>query len=277
VQERAAEASRLQKTLEGANLKLGDVASNVLGRSARAMLEQLVAGQTDVGVLAQLARGRLRTKIPQLERALAGRVAPHQRFLLAQQLAHLDYLDEAIERVSAEVAERLRPVEAAVERLDTIPGVGRRTAEMLVAEIGLDMGRFPTAGHLASWAGMCPGHDESAGKRRSGKTRRGSPWLRQALVEAAQAAGRTRGTYLSTQYHRLAARRGKKKAVIAVGHTILVIAYHLLARDQVYEELGPDFFERRDRAAIERRSVQRLEALGYRVTLEPLTPAPPAA
>ncbi|HEY7551517.1 MAG TPA: IS110 family transposase [Hyphomicrobiaceae bacterium] len=277
VQERAAEASRLQKTLEGANLKLGDVASNVLGRSARAMLEPLVAGQTDVGVLAQLARGRLRTKIPQLERALAGRVAPHQRFLLAQQLAHLDYLDEAIERVSAEVAERLRPVEAAVERLDTIPGVGRRTAEILVAEIGLDMGRFPTAGHLASWAGMCPGHDESAGKRRSGKTRRGSPWLRQALVEAAQAAGRTRGTYLSTQYHRLAARRGKKKAVIAVGHTILVTAYHLLARDQVYEELGPDFFERRDRAAIERRSVQRLEALGYRVTLEPLAPAPPAA
>jgi transposase len=277
VQERAAEASRLQKTLEGANLKLGDVASNVLGRSARAMLEQLVAGQTDVGVLAQLARGRLRTKIPQLERALAGRVAPHQRFLLAQQLAHLDYLTEAIERVSAEVAERLRPVEAAVERLDTIPGVGRRTAEILVAEIGLDMGRFPTAGHLASWAGMCPGHDESAGKRRSGRTRRGSPWLRQALVEAAQAAGRTRGTYLSTQYHRLAARRGKKKAVIAVGHTILVIAYHLLARGQVYEELGPDFFERRDRATIERRSVRRLEALGYRVTLEPLAPAPPAA
>jgi transposase len=277
VQERAAEASRLQKTLEGANLKLGDVASNVLGRSARAMLEQLVAGQTDVGVLAQLARGRLRTKIPQLERALAGRVAPHQRFLLAQQLAHLDYLDEAIERVSAEVAERLRPVEAAVERLDTIPGVGRRTAEILLAEIGLDMGRFPTAGHLASWAGMCPGHDESAGKRRSGHTRRGSPWLRQALVEAAQAAGRARGTYLSTQYHRLAARRGKKKAVIAVGHTILIIAYHLLARDHVYEELGSDFFERRDRATIERRSVRRLEALGYRVTLEPLAPAPPAA
>jgi transposase len=277
VQERAAEASRLQKTLEGANLKLGDVASNVLGRSARAMLEQLVAGQTDVGVLAQLARGRLRTKIPQLERALAGRVAPHQQFLLAQQLAHLDYLDEAIERVSAEVAERLRPVEAAVERLDTIPGVGRRTAEILLAEIGPDMARFPTAGHLASWAGMCPGHDESAGKRRSGKTRRGSPWLRQALVEAAQAAGRTRGTYLSAQYHRLAARRGKKKAVIAVGHTILVTAYHLLARDQAYEELGPDFFERRDRAAVERRSVRRLEALGYRVTLEPLAPAPPAA
>jgi transposase len=277
VQERAAEASRLQKTLEGANLKLGDVASNVLGRSARAMLEQLVAGQTDAVALAQLARGRLREKIPQLERALAGRVAPHQRFLLAQQLAHLAYLDAAIERVSAEVAERLRPLGATLERLDTIPGVGRRTAEILLAEIGPDMGRFPTAGHLASWASMCPGHDESAGKRRSGKTRQGSPWLRQALVEAAQAAGRTRGTYLSAQYHRLAARRGKKKAVIAVGHTILVTAYYLLAREQAYEDLGPDYFERRDRAAVERRSIRRLEALGYRVTLEPLAPAPSAA
>jgi transposase len=277
VQERAAEASRLQKTLEGANLKLGDVASNVLGRSARAMLEQLVAGQTDAVALAQLARGRLREKIPQLERALAGRVAPHQRFLLAQQLAHLAYLDAAIERVSAEVAQRLRPLGATLERLDTIPGVGRRTAEILLAEIGPDMGRFPTAGHLASWAGMCPGHDESAGKRRSGKTRQGSPWLRQALVEAAQAADRTRGTYLSAQYHRLAARRGKKKAVIAVGHTILVTAYYLLAREQAYEDLGPDYFERRDRAAVERRSIRRLEALGYRVTLEPLAPAPSAA
>jgi transposase len=277
VQERAAEASRLQKTLEGANLKLGDVASNVLGRSARAMLERIVAGETDVATLAQLAQGRLREKIPQLERALAGRVAAHQQFLLAQQLAHLDYLDEAIERVSAEVAERLRPFQAALERLDTIPGVGRRTAEILLAEIGPDMGRFPTAGHLASWAGMCPGHDESAGKRRSGKTRKGSPWLRQALVEAAQAAGRTKGSYLGAQYHRLAARRGKKKAVIAVGHTILVTAYHLLAREHAYEDLGPDYFEQRDRAAVARRSVRRLQALGYRVTLEPLVPATSAA
>lgn len=277
VQERAAEASRLQKTLEGANLKLGDVASNVLGRSARAMLEQIVAGATDAAVLAQLAQGRLREKIPRLERALAGRVAPHQQFLLAQQLAHLDYLDEAIERVSAEVTERLRPFEEAIERLDTIPGVGRRTAEILLAEIGPDMRRFPTAAHVASWAGMCPGHDQSAGKRRSGRTRKGSPALRQALVEAAQAAGRTKGTYLGVQYHRLAARRGKKKAVIAVGHTILVIAYHLLAREEVYEDLGPGYFEQRDRAAVERRSVRRLEALGYRVTLEPRSPAASAA
>jgi transposase len=277
VQERAAEASRLQKTLEGANLKLGDVASDVLGRSARAMLERIVAGQTDPAALAELALGRLREKLPQLERALAGRVAAHQRFLLAQQLAHLDYLDEAIAHVGTEVAERLRPWTAAIQRLDSIPGVGRRTAEILLAEIGPDMGRFPSPGHLASWAGMCPGHDESAGKRRSGRTRKGSPWLRQALVEAAQAAGRTKGTYLGVQYHRLAARRGKKKAVIAVGHTILVTAYHLLAREQDYADLGPDHFERRDRAALERRSIQRLEALGYRVTLEPLAQASPAA
>ncbi len=277
VQERAAEASRLQKTLEGANLKLGDVASNVLGRSARAMLERIVGGDTDAPALAQLAQGRLRAKIPQLERALAGRVAAHQQFLLAQQLAHLDYLDEAIARVSAEVAERLRPFAAAIERLDTIPGVGRRTAEILLAEIGPDMGRFPTAAHLASWAGMCPGHDESAGKRRSGKTRKGSPWLRQALVEAAQAAGRTKGTYLGAHYHRLAARRGKKKAVIAVGHTILVSAYHLLARAEAYDELGPTYFEQRDPAVAQRRLVRRLEGLGYRVTLEPLAPAASAA
>ncbi len=276
VQERPAEASRLQKTLEGANLKLGDVASDVLGRSARALLERIVAGRSDPAALAQLAQGRLREKIPQLE-ALAGRVAVRQRFLLAQQLAHLDYLEEAIERVSAEVAGRLRPCAAALERLDSIPGVGRRTAQILLAEIGPDLGRFPTAGHLASWAGRCPGHDESAGKRRSGKTRTGSPWLRQALVEAAQAAGRTKGTYLGVQYHRLAARRGKKKAVVAVGHSILVTAYHLLAREQDYADLGPDYFERRDRAAVERRSVQRLEALGDRVTLEPLLPASPAA
>jgi transposase len=175
VHERAAEASRLQKTLERANLEPGDVASNVLGRSARAMLEQIIAGATAAATLAQLAKGRLREKIPQIERALAGRVAAHQRFLLAQQLAHLDYLEEAIERVSAEVAARLRPLEPASERLDSIPGGGRRTAAILPAEIGPDMGRFPSAAHPASWAGMCPGPAESARKRRSGKTRKGSP------------------------------------------------------------------------------------------------------
>jgi transposase len=269
VGERAAEAARLQKVLEGANLKLGDVASNVLGVSARQMLEQLIAGTTDPAVLAELARGRLRAKIPQLQRALTGRMQAHQRFLLAQQLAHLDYLDEAIDHVSAEIATRVRPFEAAIQHLDTIPGIGRRTAEVLVAEIGTDMRRFPTAAHLASWAGMCPGNDESAGKRRSGKTRPGSPWLRQALVEAAQAAGRTKDTYLAAQYRRLQTRRGKKKAVIAVGHTMLVIAYHLLVRGRDYQDLGAAYFDHHDRAAVQRRLVRRLEALGYAVQLEP--------
>jgi transposase len=197
VRERAAEANRLQKTLEGANIKLVSVATNVLGRSARHMLEGLVAGNADPPRLAQFARGRIREKIPQLERALAGHFAAHQRFIVAQQLAHMDYLDEAIECVSTEVAERLARFEATIERLDVVPGVGRRTAEILLSEIGTDMSRFPTAAHLASWECMCPGHHESAGKQHDGKTRKGSLWLRQALIEAASAAGKTKGTYLA--------------------------------------------------------------------------------
>ena len=277
VRERTAEVNRLQKTLEGANLKLGDVASSVLGVSGRQMLQALVAGTTDPAALAELARGRLRDKRPTLERALAGRMGPHQRFLLAEQRCHLDALEESIERVSAEIAERLRPFAEAVERLDSIPGVGRRTAEILIAEIGADMARFPSAGHLASWAGMCPGNHQSAGKHKSGKTRDGNRWLRAALTEAAQAAARTKGTYLAAQDRRLAARRGKQKAAIAVGHTILVIAYHLLVRGSSYEELGGTYFDERDRQLVQRRLVQRLEGLGYRVTLEPLTPLAPAA
>ena len=184
IQERGAEANRLQKVLECANLKLGDVASDVLGRSARQMLEAIVGGATEAeaATLAQLPRARLRTKIPQLERALAGRVAPHQRFMLAQQLAHIDFLDETIEPVSGEIADRLRPFDALLANLDAIPGVGRRRAEILLAEIGTDTSRFASAAHLASWAGMCPGHDESAGQRRSGKTHKGSPALRHALT-----------------------------------------------------------------------------------------------
>src|SRR5687767_3283553 len=218
VRERASEVNRLQKTLEGANVKLAGVATDVLGLSARRMLAALVAGEEDAAVLADMAQGRLREKIPQLERALAGRFGAHQRFLVAEQLAHVDFLDERIARLDAEIAERTRPVADVLERLDTIPGVGRRTAEILAAEIGVDMARFPTAAHLASWAGMCPGNNESAGKRRSGRTRRGNPWLRAALVEAAHAASRAKKTYLGALSHRLAARRGKKKATVAVGH-----------------------------------------------------------
>ena len=268
VRERTAEANRLQKTLEGANIKLGDVATDIMGLSSRQMLAALAGGETDAAAMAQLAQGRLRDKLPGLERALAGRVGSHQRFLLARQLAHIDFLDASIAEVSAEIAGRLRPCEAKLERLATIPGVGPRTAELLVAEIGTDMSRFPTSGHLASWAGMCPGNDESAGKRRSGMTRKGSPWLRSTLIEAARAAGRTKGTYLAAQYHRLAARRGTKRAAVAVGHTILVIAYRLLSESDVYRELGGRYFDERDRHAVERRLVTRLEGLGYKVSLE---------
>ena len=274
VQERAAEVNRLQKVLEGANVKLPSVASNVVGVSGRAILKQLVAGETDAAALAELARGRLREKLPQLERALAGRVGPHQRFLVAQQLAHLDALEELIGRVSDEIAERLRSCEAVLQRLDTIPGVGRQAAEVLVAEVGTDVRRFPTAGHLASWAGVCPGHHESAGKRRSGRTRKGSPWLRATLIQLAYAAARTKHTYLAARYHRLAARRGPKRAAIALGHSVLVAVWHLLHDPAAgYHDLGPGHVDERNRQAVQRRLVRRLEGLGYRVSLEPPTSA----
>lgn len=268
VQERAAEVNRLQKTLEGANIKLGDVVANVAGVSGRQMLEALVAGEEEPAVLAQLARGRLRDKLPQLERALTGRVGAHQRFVLARQLAHLDFLDASIATVSAEIGERLRPFAAEQAQLETIPGVGPRTAETLLAEVGADLGRFPTAKQFASWAGMCPGNDESAGKRRSGKTRKGRPGLRAALVEAARAASRSKGTYLAAQYRRVAARRGGKRAAVAVGHSILVSVYYILTGGEPYRELGGDYFDQRDRPAVAQRSVRRLEGLGYKVTLE---------
>jgi transposase len=274
VRERTAEANRLQKTLEGANIKLASVATDILGKSGREILAALVAGATDSEALAQLAKGRLREKLPALERALVGQFGPHQRFMVAQQIAHVDYLDAAIERVSAEVAQRVQTCDDLIDRLDAIPGIGRYVAEALIADAaqrapGTDMSRFPTARHLASWAGMCPGNRESAGKRQSGKTRKGSPWLRTLLVQAAHAAGRTKGTYLSAQYRRLTTRRGRNKAAIAVGHTLLVIIYHMIQRGTDYEDLGPQHFDVRDRQVIERRLVRRLEGLGYTVVLAP--------
>jgi transposase len=236
------------------------------------MLTALVAGETDVTRLADLAQRQLREKRPELERALTGYLGAHQRFLLAQQLAHIAFLESSITHVSDELAARLQPVKEAVGRLDTIPGVGQRTAEILVAEMGTDMSRFPSAGHLASWAGMCPGNNESAGKRKRGKTRKGSPWLRSALVEAAHAAGHTRRTYLGAQYQRLAARRGKKRATVAGGHSILVSAYQLLRTPMEYRELGAHSFVERDHQTVQRRLVRRLERLGLKVTLEPATP-----
>jgi transposase len=268
IRERAAEVNRLQKTLEGANIKLGDVASDVMGVSGRRILEALIGGTSDPATLADLALGQLRAKRARLERALASRFGPHQRFLLAQQLAHLDAVDELIAQLSAEIAARLRPQATAVDHLDAIPGVGRRTAEVLVAELGTDLGRFPTAAHLASWAGMCPGNHQSAGKRTSGRTRKGNPWVRTALVEAAHAASRTKATSLAAQYHRLVVRRGRKKAIIAVGHRILTIAYYLLTRAAPYQDLGAHQLEPRDPERAQRHLVQRLETLGFRVTLE---------
>lgn len=266
VRERSAELNRLKKVLEGANIKLAVVTKDMMGVSAREMLQALVAGQDGSATMAELARGRLRAKIPQLEQALTGQMGAHQRFLLAEQLAHIDFLDEQIDRVSAEIAERLHPFDQAITLLDTIPGVARRGAEVLVAEIGVEMQRFPTAAHLASWAGMAPGNNESASKRRSGKTRKGSPWLRELLVEAAHAAGHTKDTYLGAQYRRLVGRKGRKRAAIAVGHSILIIAYHLLLLQEPYQDLGVDYFERRNRQTQERRLFRQAAALGFTVT-----------
>lgn len=269
IRERNSEVNRVQKTLEGANIKLGSVATDVMGKSSRQMLDALVAGSMDAAGMAELAKGKLRAKLPELEKALEGRVGEHQRFMLARQLAHIDFLDETIEQLDEEIQERMRPFEEQIERLDEIPGVGRRTAEVVVAEVGVDMERFPTERHLASWAGMCPGNHESAGKRQKGTTRKGNPWLRAALIEAAHAAGRKKDSYLSAQYRRLMTRRGKKKAAVAVGHSILVIAYSLLSRDTNYQDLGGEYFDERDRQAVEQRLIHRLEGLGYKVTLQP--------
>ena len=268
VQERSAEVNRLQKTLEGANIKLGDVATDIVGVSGRQMLRALIEGATDAVAVAALAQGKLRTKRPALAAALRGHIGSHQRFLLAQQLAHIEQLEATIAAVTAEIEARLHSFADELDLLQTIPGIGLRTAQVLVAEIGADMRRFPTAGHLASWAGMCPGNDESAGKRRSGRTRKGNRWLRAALIEAAHAAARSKGTYLAAQYRRLAARRGAKRAAVAVGHSILVSVYHLLRDGEPYHELGGNYFDERDRLAVERRLVRRLEALGHKVTLE---------
>lgn len=268
VQERVRIVNRLQKVLEDANLKLAGVATDVMGKSGRVMLEAILAGATDPEQLAELAKGRLRNKLPQLKQALNGRVREHHRFLLVEQLSHIDYLDEAIGRLSGEIAERLRPFQAEIQRFDTIPGINRSIAEVLLAEIGPDMNRFPDAHHLASWAGMCPGHNESGGKRQSGKTRKGNRWLRQALIEAAHGASHTKDTYLSSQYRRLVGRRGKKRALVAVGHSLLVIAYHVLNRQATYVELGSNYFDQLHRCRLEQNLVQRLQKLGYTVTLE---------
>ncbi len=267
-QERAAAVNRLQKTLEGAGIKLASVATDITGISARQMLEALVGGQTDPRELAELARGRLRAKLPALERALAGRFGAHHRFLVAEILGHIDDLEERILRLDAEVRERQRPFAATLARLDAIPGIGRRAAEIILAELGHDLSAFPSARHCASWAGLCPGHHESAGKRFSGRTTKGNAALRTILIECALAAARKHGSYLAAQYRRLVRRLGKKRAAVAVAHSLLVIIYHLLTSGTEYIDLGGDYFDRLDRTALERRHVRGLERLGYTVSLQ---------
>ena len=267
IEERTREYNRLEKTLEGANLKLGAVASTLTGKSVRSMLWALVEGQDDPARLADLARGRLRAKRAELVEALQGFVGAHQRFMLSEQLGHLDELDRRIERIDAEVAERMRPFEAEFAALDTIPGWGRCTCEEVIAEIGVDMEVFASDGHLASWARMCPGNNESAGKRKSGRRGKGNRYLRTALVEAARAASRKKGTYLHGQYHRLARRRGSKRAAVAVGHSMLVIAYHLLRDGGVYHDLGANYFDENKEEIVVRQLQRRLERLGYEVGL----------
>lgn len=271
IQERTREVQRLHKVLEDAGVKLSSVASHVLGVSGRLMIEALISGTTDPDVLAELAKGVLRNKMAQLREALEGRFRAHHALIAGQMLSHIDYLDDAIAALTAEIERLIDPFAHKVELLDTIPGIDKRLAQVLIAEIGPDMSRFPSSAHLASWAGMCPGNNESGGKHRSGKTRKGPKWLREALVEAAHAAARTKHTYLAAQYQRIKRRRGSKKAAVAVGHTILVAAFHILRDDVPFADLGADYFElRQNKTAHVRRLVRQLENLGQRVTLEPM-------
>jgi transposase len=303
VQERSREVNRVQGVLERANIKLAAVATDIMGVSGRAILAALIAGRADPGTMAELAKGRMRTKLPLLEQALTGLMRDHHRRLLALQLAHIDFLDEQIDLLGAEITRTLPalgtsdpstpPAEGlgagrdasvpetsasplsfagAISVLDTIPGIDQRGAELLVAEWGTDMARFGTANRLSAWTGVAPGNDESAGKRRSGKTRQGNRTLRTGLTQMAHAAARTKGTYLSALYQRLAARRGKKRAIMAVAHAIVVSAFHMLSRHERYHELGSNYFDEQRRQHLVDRLTRRIERLGYRVSLEP-TPA----
>jgi transposase len=269
ISEKARVVNRMHKVLEDANIKLGAVATDILGASGRDMIQAIIAGEADPEKLAQLARRRLRGKIPQLQLALEGKVREHHRFqltMLWEQVMHLEKLMEQLDCRSEEV---VSPFEAEIHLLMTHPGIKRHAAEEILAEIGTDMDQFPSSGHLASWACICPGNNASAGKNTSGKTRKGNRWLRRTLTQVAWAASRTKATYFTAQYRRLAARRGKKRAIVAVGHTILGNVYHRLKSGVPYHELGPDHFESRDADRLARYYVKRLERLGLDVTIEP--------
>ncbi len=305
VEERAREINRIQKTLEDTNLKLGDVVSDVMGKASRLILSALVEGESDPVKLASFALGRVRASQEDLERALTGKVTAHHRFLLGEHLRQIEHLDEAIRRVSEEIARRftlpelpaeedgrshaaseptteasetppssgvLAPLswQEAVRLVDEVTGISEQVAQGLLAEIGINMDQFPSSKHLASWVGMCPGNHESAGKRLSGKTRKGNPYARRLLIQAAHAAGKSKNTYLGAQYRRLANRKGSKKAAVAVGHSILVIIYHLLRDHSSYHDLGGNYFDERDRQVVQKQLIRRLERMGYQVELQPL-------
>jgi transposase len=267
VREIARHTLRIQKTLEDANIKLRSVASNILGTSGRAILTAIVDGETDPEQLAALSKGRLRADKAQIVAALRGSITEHHRFMIKLHLEQIDQLEQAVRAVEARAA--AAPFRAAIELLTTIPGVSVTTATVIVAEIGDDMSRFPSAGHLLSWAGLCPRLDESAGKRLSNRTRRGAPWLKTVLVQAAWPASTKKDSYFRSQYLRLKARRGPKKAIVAVAASILTAAYHMLRTGAEYHDLGADHFDRLARVTAKERLVRRLVALGYRVTLEP--------
>jgi len=275
IQERSREINRVQKVLEDANVKLTSVVSDVMGVSSRHMLAAIISGQDNPQAMADLAKGRLRPKIAELERALTGQVADHHRLLLTMHLEHIDDLDGKIERLNQEIDQRVAPFDDAqeVERLDAIPGVGLQVAQGILAELGTDMTRFPSAAHAVSWAGLAPGKNESAGRNYSAKTVKGNRYLKALLVQAAHTVARSNDNYLGAQFRRLAARRGKKRAAVAVARSILVIVYHMLRDGTEYKELGVNYFDQRDHDQVERRLVKRLEQLGHKVTLEPLSTA----
>lgn len=271
IQERTREVNRVHKVLEDANLKLASVASDVMGVSGREMMEAIIAGADDPEALAQLAKGRMRPKIDELERALTGRVKASHRLLLRLHLEHIDDLNGKIERLNKEIERLVVPFDQnnELQRLDGIPGVGPDVSQTIVAELGIDMSRFPAASHAASWTGLSPGKNESAGRNRSSRTRPGNRHLKAALVQAAHAAGRTKDNYLAAQYRRLSVRRGRKRAAVAVAHSILVIAYHMLRNGTEYQELGGDYFDKRNKEQLQRSLVKRLETLGLNVSIEP--------
>lgn len=268
VAEKTRVANRIHQVLEDANIKVGTVATDLMGASGRDMIRALLAGEQDPQELAELARGRLREKIPQLCQALEGQVTDHHRFLLAGLMDHLEHLENQIERISRRIEEVSLPFASAIAAVSSLPGFDQRAAQKVVAEVGATMDPFPSARHLASWAGVCPGSHESGGKRKSGTTTKGNRWLRTALVQAAWAATRKKDSYFQAQYRRLASRRGKKRAILAVAHSLLVVIYHMLKKGTSYHELGGDYFDKLNAHRLVPYLVRRIKDLGYQVTLE---------